>query len=205
MVDRVEIPEKIKNKVILKSSNACCICQTPFVQIHHIDGNPANNEVDNLVALCPNHHTLAHAHSNMFRNLNPSVLKAFRDKWYIYCEARAQNFESDQKIRNGICILKVKNFARKMGFADFSWSRTFASLDENYREMKQPELIDHLFSTSNPEDLRVYLETLMGLYSNFKGYKQEVVKDFEELCNCFGFGYENSRVVYQRVTENSEC
>ena len=194
MSDRILIPELTAKEVIYKASNACCICQTPFVQIHHIDDDSTNNDPDNLIPLCLNHHALAQTKSQMFRNLSPSILKNFREKWYSYCDERRRNFSMGQASRNGVCILKIKNFARLQGFAKNSWSRTFASLNEEYREMKQPELIDRVFSTSNLDEIRVYLETVAGLYGNFKGFSDSVIEQFRDICNCFGFDYVKGRI-----------
>lgn len=40
---------------------ACLLCGWNIsVDVHHIDGNHSNNNKDNLVPLCPNHHRMAH-------------------------------------------------------------------------------------------------------------------------------------------------
>ena len=43
---------------------ACCrVCgydKEPVLQVHHIDKDRSNNELDNLVILCPTHHVEAH-------------------------------------------------------------------------------------------------------------------------------------------------
>jgi hypothetical protein len=39
----------------------CAICEfSCVVDVHHIDGNHDNNNIDNLIPLCPNHHKMAH-------------------------------------------------------------------------------------------------------------------------------------------------
>jgi hypothetical protein len=39
----------------------CAICEFSFdVDVHHIDGNRLNNQIDNLIVLCPNHHRVIH-------------------------------------------------------------------------------------------------------------------------------------------------
>lgn len=44
-----------------KNSHACCDCGTSVpLEVHHIDGNPFNNELNNLVALCHSCHTRRH-------------------------------------------------------------------------------------------------------------------------------------------------
>lgn len=42
-------------------STACAVCGfTACIEIHHIDSNRDNNDVMNLIPLCPNHHTMVH-------------------------------------------------------------------------------------------------------------------------------------------------
>jgi hypothetical protein len=39
----------------------CVICDWDIsVDVHHIDGNHDNNDIDNLIPLCANHHRMAH-------------------------------------------------------------------------------------------------------------------------------------------------
>jgi hypothetical protein len=39
----------------------CCVCEESRVlDVHHVDEDRANNEVSNLVFLCPNHHAVYH-------------------------------------------------------------------------------------------------------------------------------------------------
>lgn len=135
---------ELRVELMAKSSNCCCICQTPFIHAHHIDFNNENNSLDNLAPLCPNHHALAHARSNMFLNLTPERIKAIRDKWYEYCDDRRQHFDRDF----GVARLKVKNFVRSLGSfgATYGWRKTFVSLDEHYGNLTRDEIIDRVFS-----------------------------------------------------------
>ena len=54
-VGRLPIPEEIRARLLLWSARHCCFCGKPCrmnIEIHHIDGNRTNNEIDNLVPLC---------------------------------------------------------------------------------------------------------------------------------------------------------
>jgi len=53
---RKAIPAKIKVRLQKEINSKCPFCKNNDVehfQIHHIDGNPRNNEVENLIMLCP--------------------------------------------------------------------------------------------------------------------------------------------------------
>jgi hypothetical protein len=42
--------------LLTEYNHQCAICGAARPQIHHIDENPSNNKLENLVPLCPNHH-----------------------------------------------------------------------------------------------------------------------------------------------------
>lgn len=60
--DRQHIPVVIKRSLLIECGYKCsvpqCPIQWPTLQQHHIDGNPANNEIGNILILCPNHHQM---------------------------------------------------------------------------------------------------------------------------------------------------
>ena len=54
---------KLKKIVVLKRGHVCEMPNcgwTITIQIHHIDGSPENNTEENVILLCPSHHSLAH-------------------------------------------------------------------------------------------------------------------------------------------------
>ena len=63
MSKRIKISEPIQTEVLTKSRRRCCICfglnrdeEIKKGQIAHRDGNPNNNNIDNLAFLCFDHH-----------------------------------------------------------------------------------------------------------------------------------------------------
>ncbi len=53
---RVSIPKETKERVLKEFNYRCAICGSDNPHLHHIDENPSNNEIENLIPLCPNHH-----------------------------------------------------------------------------------------------------------------------------------------------------
>ncbi len=63
MSKRKSIPTKIEKEILVKSARRCCLCyglrgdfSEKRGQIAHIDHNPSNNSLGNLVFLCFEHH-----------------------------------------------------------------------------------------------------------------------------------------------------
>ena len=62
MKSRIAIPQLAKVRAILQKEigSVCPFCQNDDVghfEIHHIDENPTNNEIGNLLLLCPTCHS----------------------------------------------------------------------------------------------------------------------------------------------------
>jgi len=54
---RIPISNEIKNEVFDIAGGKCQECgKKGNLKIHHIDGNPSNNRITNLILLCGNHH-----------------------------------------------------------------------------------------------------------------------------------------------------
>jgi hypothetical protein len=56
---RIPIPTETQRQVFARANNRCqwkdCN-KTSYLEIHHIDNDPANNNINNLICLCPYHH-----------------------------------------------------------------------------------------------------------------------------------------------------
>ena len=55
---RPTIPKATRDVVLNEFNHRCAMCGADRPQIHHIDGDPANNAPENLLPLCPNNHLL---------------------------------------------------------------------------------------------------------------------------------------------------
>jgi len=87
-------------------------------------------------------------------------------------------------------ILKMKNFRRSVGWPADAWAKTFKSLDPSYEKLTVNEIIDRVFLTSNPDDLKTYLETVKHMYRNRLG-NGDNLKKFKDVCNSFGIDYDD--------------
>lgn len=178
---RVRIPEVLKEELLSRTNNRCCVCQTPFVQFHHIDEDPSNNDFDNIAPVCPNCHGQAHIRSALTVNLTTSRLKAIRDRWYAYCENR-----KDASTISASGLLRLKNLVNELGSADHSWKKMFSTVDPAYADLSRDEIMNRVFSTSNRDDLNVALETVKHMYAS-KWSDDRLLQKFRVVCNAFGF------------------
>lgn len=181
---RIEVPENMRLEILARCNNRCCICQTPFIVIHHLDNDPSNNDIDNLAPLCPNCHSQSHSSSRLAMTLTPARIIGLRDRWYDYCEQRRESQNSSPN-----AILKVKNFVRSVGFAQYGWSKTFSAIDSSYNDLTVDEIINRVFATSNRDDLITYLNAMKQMYQNALT-DAAALKRFAGVCNAFGIGYD---------------
>ena len=61
---RKPIPENTKKRLLLYTRYECCLCDKKISgkrerNIHHINGDPSDNRIENLIPLCPNCHARA--------------------------------------------------------------------------------------------------------------------------------------------------
>jgi hypothetical protein len=188
MKTRVQIPESTRVDILGKCNNRCCVCQAPFIVFHHLDEDPSNNEEDNIGPLCPNCHGQVHSTSGMTINLTPERVRALRERWYDYCEQRRECLGFGPSPN---ALLKLKNFVRAAGLADHGWSKTFATIDERYKDCSREEIINSIFSTSNRDDLRTYLDTVKHMYLRILSDQSQpnILRRFIDACNAFGIDY----------------
>ena len=70
---RIPIPTRTKVAVLKCYHHKCALCRRnpPPPELHHIDGNPSNNDTINILPLCPN------CHSSIAR-VSPITILLFR-------------------------------------------------------------------------------------------------------------------------------
>jgi hypothetical protein len=85
---KVNVPALIAGQLIYKSDSRCCICQKKGDHIHHLDGVPSNNNLDNLAFLCFHHHDLASIKGGLSRKLAKETIIEYRKHHYEVIENR---------------------------------------------------------------------------------------------------------------------
>ena len=138
-----------------------------------------------MAPLCPNCHSQAHSRSELINNLTPERIKILRNKWYEYCENRKEGINI-----SSTAILKVKNFYRSVGLPQYGWKKTFAFIGPEVKDMTSDQIIERIFSTSNQDELKTYLETMKYMFGAEIHKNQRVLEKFKQLCYAFGIDYD---------------
>ena len=55
---RINIPKNISEKVLKEFNYKCAICGAEKPHLHHINEDPSDNNIENLLPLCPNCHLI---------------------------------------------------------------------------------------------------------------------------------------------------
>jgi hypothetical protein len=77
------IPSDVAAKIQFLSNRTCCVCrkQGKPVQIHHIDSDPTNNNIDNLAVLCLDCHMQTMISGGFSRKLDANQVRLYCDDW----------------------------------------------------------------------------------------------------------------------------
>src|SRR3989304_5090797 len=89
MSKRPKLPGPVEASVLLNSKRRCCLCvylssdsSQKRGQIAHLDGNPDNNDEDNLAFLCLLHHDEYDSRTSVSKGLTIAEVKRYRQKLY---------------------------------------------------------------------------------------------------------------------------
>ncbi len=80
---RILIPKRIEAEVLFLNHHTCCICRQrdKDVQIHHIDGDHANNSLENLAVLCLDCHSKVTGRRGLGKSYSRYELKRYKLQW----------------------------------------------------------------------------------------------------------------------------
>lgn len=95
------IPPDIAAKALFYSDRTCCVCRARGkpVQIHHIDENNSNNNINNLAVLCLDCHTDTQISGGFHRKLDADQVILYRDDWVsIVSRERSEALMSTEEL-----------------------------------------------------------------------------------------------------------
>jgi hypothetical protein len=103
---RKEIPDSIETQVLTLSNRRCALCfglskdlDEKVGQIAHLDKNPENNVLDNLVFLCFPHHDKYDSTTSQSKNYTKGEIKNYRDSLYKYIQSHNIYKKSQNEIQ----------------------------------------------------------------------------------------------------------
>lgn len=146
---RIDVPPEVAAKILFLSDRTCCVCSRKEkpVQIHHIDDNPSNNDIDNLATLCFECHDLTQISGGFHRKLDPEQVILYRDDWLKMVARNRARQHYVSKISNKEQILPIE---------------LATSIAEIYRENNELELLAiHYDKIGNKELRDKYIEEVL--------------------------------------------
>jgi hypothetical protein len=81
------VPPSKQTEVLMRCARKCCLCvglesdwDVKRGQISHLDHNPSNNAISNLVFLCLRHHDQYDSRSSQSKGISAAEVKRYRDR-----------------------------------------------------------------------------------------------------------------------------
>lgn len=119
MSNRKKTPKTTEINVLLKSRRRCCSCfflngdkNLKKGQIAHLDGDPSNDNEDNLAFLCLDHHDEYDSKTSQSKGITIEEIKQYRNELYSTFQ-NAQNKNNDAEIEGVVGKLKDRSYLVK--------------------------------------------------------------------------------------------
>ena len=186
---RPKIDEDLVAKILFEADRTCCVCRDrgKQVQIHHVDGNPANNEINNLIVLCLDCHSQAHSNIAFARNLTPKVLQKYRENWHNIILARRSlpENEAERKEYHLTVIGSLRHIACSFegGFINFHPKRNLLTNPAPYPEGSSDYSEALVAFANDMEYSKILYEAYFPLY---KDYIPSINNRFMQFFSAFG-------------------
>lgn len=73
----------VEEEALFRADHTCCVCREKGkpVQVHHIDGNPSNNDPDNLAVVCLECHSRITGTGGLGRAYTPGEVRRYKRAW----------------------------------------------------------------------------------------------------------------------------
>ncbi len=94
---RTNIPPERASEVLFLHNHACCVCNSRSdpVQIHHINDNPADHQINNLCVLCLSDHNRTQTRGGFGRHLSAAEVKRYRQDWLNRVRRQRDRIDED--------------------------------------------------------------------------------------------------------------
>jgi len=95
--------------------HTCCMCHAGHlhVQLHHIDGNPENNQPENLAVLCLNCHSRVTSNEGLGKSYSPSEVYIQKERWEAHCKEASKSRAKQILIDSDLLNQAAKQFGHK--------------------------------------------------------------------------------------------
>lgn len=155
---RQRIPQDVEAEILFANDRTCCICRdsTKGIQIHHMDRNPNNNDLDNLAVVCTDHHDEIHKAGGITKGISATLLKRYKRNWELSVRRRRTQQHGPLKSSLGIEKTLFEFEIRKTAYE-------IVALKDN-----------------DTEGIRQRLDFLHTLYL-MEGYTEQILRDLDHV------------------------
>lgn len=103
MSKRTQVPNSKQADVLVQSRRRCCVCfglhrdeSVRKGQIAHLDGNPNNNDIENLAFLCFDHHDEYDSQTSQSKGLSRLEIVRYREELYYHYGNWSSRIQRDE-------------------------------------------------------------------------------------------------------------
>jgi hypothetical protein len=108
-LQRKPIPTSVEGKILFLADHTCSICTTRYkdVQIHHIDEDPANNDLANLIVVCLDCHSRVTGRRGLGRAYARGEVRSYKRSWEARVHASRGAYKSVSARRQRQLITQI--------------------------------------------------------------------------------------------------
>lgn len=159
---RIPIPKDLAADVMFAADRTCCVCREngKAVQIHHIDGDPSNNTLENLVVLCLEHHDQTQIKGGFGRKLDAAQVTRYRDAWLkdVKWRRTQANERAVKRAVEGVSISQQRNSLTYFWFDASAFAKRYV-VEEG------PQLINYFFEDISSSRMLCLVDSLNEVYA----------------------------------------
>lgn len=160
--NRPHIPAHIERAIKVEAGHECTVknCnEHTYLEIHHIDENRENNNLDNLILLCDKHHKMAHANK-----IDRKSLKDYKKLLNIQIEPIQRTEEEIKKARD------IKNLKSILYVMPLNVINEMIDDLPRYLRNHQVHFFDYFDEKITNPDFHIYNRELDTLLKNIRVY-----------------------------------